>query len=81
MRVELQYGTGDPDTNITNDDLVTTGKIALAHLNEIPDYYTRLAAMEAEGTSPVERLDGEILTKPVAILRATFTSRPSESST
>lgn len=48
MRVELQHGTGDPDTNITNDDLVTTGKIALAHLNEIPDYYTRLAAMEAE---------------------------------
>ncbi|MEZ5244149.1 MAG: amino acid permease [Acidimicrobiales bacterium] len=48
MRVELQHGAGDPDTNITNDDLVTTGKIALAHLNEIPDYYTRLAAMEAE---------------------------------
>jgi len=46
-RVELQHGTGDPDTNITNDGLVTTGKIALAHLNEIPDYYTRLAAMEA----------------------------------
>ena len=48
MNVELQHGTGDPDTNITNDDLVTTAKIALAHLNEIPDYYTRLAAMEAE---------------------------------
>jgi APA family basic amino acid/polyamine antiporter len=48
MRIELQHGTGDPDTNITNDDLVTTGKIALAHLNEIRDYYTRLAAMEAE---------------------------------
>ena len=47
MKVELQHGTGDPDTNITNDDLVTTAKIALAHLNEIPDYYTRLAAMEA----------------------------------
>ena len=48
MKVELQHGVGDPDTNITNDDLVTTGKIALAHLNEIPDYYTRLARMEAE---------------------------------
>lgn len=48
MVVELQHGTADPDTNITNDDLLTTGKIALAHLNEIPDYYTRLAAMEAE---------------------------------
>lgn len=48
MSVELQHGTGDPDTNVTNDDLIATGKIALAHLNEIPDYYTRLAAMEAE---------------------------------
>jgi hypothetical protein len=47
MRVELEHGTGDPDTNVTNDDLVTTGKIALAHLNEFPDYYTRLAEMEA----------------------------------
>lgn len=48
MGTELQHGTGDPDTNVTNDDLVATGKIALAHLNEIADYYTRLAAMEAE---------------------------------
>lgn len=47
MKVELQHGTGDPDTNITDDDLIATGRIALAHLNEIPDYYTRLAAMEA----------------------------------
>ena len=45
MQVELQHGRGDPDTNITDDNLLTTGKIALAHLNEIPDYYTRLAAM------------------------------------
>lgn len=55
MRVELQHGTGDPDTNITNDDLVTTGKIALAHLNEIPDYYTRLAAMEAAARNRDQR--------------------------
>ncbi len=48
MQVELQHGTADPDTNITDDNLLATGKIALAHLNEIPDYYTRLAAMEAE---------------------------------
>ena len=33
---------------MTNDDEVTTGKIALAHLNEFPDYYTRLKKMEAE---------------------------------
>ncbi len=50
MGIELQHGTGDPDTNITNDDLIATGKIALAHLNEIPDYYTRLARMEAEAS-------------------------------
>jgi hypothetical protein len=48
MDVELEHGTRGPDTNVTDDDLVVTGKIACAHLNEFPDYYTRLAAMEAE---------------------------------
>ena len=48
MDVELEHGLHDPTTNVTNDDAVTTGKIALAHLNEFPDYYTRLAKMEAE---------------------------------
>jgi len=38
----------DPATNVTNDDPLVTGKIALAHLNEFPDYYTRLEKMEAE---------------------------------
>jgi amino acid transporter len=47
MQSELAHGRVDPDTNITDDDLVMTAKIALAHLVEIPDYYTRLAAMEA----------------------------------
>lgn len=51
MDVELEHGTRDPDTNVTDDDLVVTGKIAYAHLNEFPDYYTRLAAMEAEAES------------------------------
>ena len=46
--VELEHGTRDPETNVTNDDLSLTGKIALAHLKEFPDYYTRLANMEAE---------------------------------
>jgi len=46
--VELEHGTTDPDTNVTDDDKSLTGKIALAHLNEFPDYYTRLATMEAE---------------------------------
>jgi hypothetical protein len=48
MDVELEHGTRDPDTNVTDDDLITTAKIARAHLNEFPDYYTRLAKMEAE---------------------------------
>ena len=46
LEVELEHGTIDPKTNITNDDLLLTGKIASAHLNEFPDYYTRLAKME-----------------------------------
>ena len=49
MDVELEHGRRDPQTNVTNDDPVTTGKIALAHLRELPDYYTRLAVMEGEG--------------------------------
>ena len=46
--VELEHGRRDPATNVSDDDEVTTGKIAWAHLNEFPDYYTRLARMEAE---------------------------------
>jgi len=48
MDVELEHGTADPKTNVTNDDPLITGKIALAHLNEFPDYYTRLDEMEEE---------------------------------
>ena len=48
MDVELEHGTHDPDTNVTGDDIVVTAKIARAHLNEFPDYYSRLAVMEAE---------------------------------
>lgn len=48
MDVELEHGIRDPHTNVTNDDPLTTGKIALAHLNEFPDYYTRLDKMEEE---------------------------------
>lgn len=49
LDVELEHGARNPKTNVTNDDELMTGKIALAHLNEIPDYYTRLAKMEKEG--------------------------------
>jgi DNA-directed RNA polymerase alpha subunit len=48
MDVELEHGRHDPETNVTNDDETVTAKIARAHLNEFPDYYTRLAAMEAD---------------------------------
>jgi len=48
MAVELEHGRRDPATNVTGDDPLITGKIALAHLHEMPDYYTRLARMEAE---------------------------------
>jgi uncharacterized protein DUF5661 len=49
MEVELEHGAHDPQTNVTDDDPVMTGKIALAHLKELPDYYDRLEQMEAEG--------------------------------
>ncbi len=48
MDVELEHGTVDPATNVTNDDPLVTGKIALAHLNEFPDYYDRLEELEKE---------------------------------
>jgi hypothetical protein len=48
LEVELEHGIVDPSTNITNDDLMMTGKIALAHLKEFPDYYDRLQKMENE---------------------------------
>lgn len=48
MDVELEHGLTDPHTDVTGDDPMLTGKIALAHLNEFPDYYTRLEKMEKE---------------------------------
>jgi len=48
MIVELEHGTIDPLTNVTNDDLIVTSKIAIAHLNEFADYYDRLEKMEQE---------------------------------
>jgi len=48
MDVELEHGLHDLLTNVTGDEPTVTGKIALAHLKEFPDYYTRLARMEAE---------------------------------
>ena len=48
LEVELEHGARDPETNVTNDDLTLTGKIAWAHLKEFADYYTRLDKLEAE---------------------------------
>jgi hypothetical protein len=48
MDVELEHGRHDPATNVTDDDPLLTGKIALAHLNEFSDYYTRLERMEEQ---------------------------------
>jgi hypothetical protein len=55
MNVELEHGSQDQVTNVTNDDPLTTGKIALAHLNEFPDYYTRLAKMEKESEAALTK--------------------------
>ena len=48
MNVELEHGLHDPNTNVSDDNPHVTAKIALAHLNEFPDYYTRLERMEEE---------------------------------
>ena len=48
LEIELEHGAIDPETNVTGDNLVVTGKIAWAHLKEIRDYYTRLDQLEAE---------------------------------
>lgn len=48
LDTELEHGRRNPATNVTNDNPILTGKIALAHLNEFPDYYTRLTKLENE---------------------------------
>ncbi|MBN2202893.1 MAG: hypothetical protein JW700_01795 [Candidatus Aenigmarchaeota archaeon] len=57
MDVELEHGKVDPNTNVSDDDPLTTGKITLAHLNEFPDYYTRLYKMEHEAEAFWENKD------------------------
>ena len=48
LGVELEHGPRDPETDVSGNDPIVTGKIALAHLTEFPDYYTRLAVLEHE---------------------------------
>ncbi len=57
MEVELEHGSHDPVTDVTNDDPLMTGKIALAHLTEFPDYYDRLGKMEEEAEEYWEKTD------------------------
>lgn len=59
MDVELEHGTEDSNTNVSDDDPLTTGKIALAHLNEFPDYYDRLDKMEEEAEEFWEKKEQE----------------------
>jgi hypothetical protein len=51
LDVELEHGLRSPRTDVSGDDPIITGKIALAHLTEYPDYYTRLAVMEREAAA------------------------------
>ena len=48
MDVEYEHGSHDPQTDVTGDDPIVTGKIALAHMKEFPDYYVRLERMEEQ---------------------------------
>ena len=50
MDVEYEHGSHDPQTDVTGDDPIMTGKIALAHMKEFPDYYVRLERMEEEAS-------------------------------
>ena len=54
LEVELEHGAIDPETDVTGDDMVLTGKIAWAHLKEIRDYYTRLDRMEAQAEAQLK---------------------------
>ena len=48
MDVEFEHGSHDPQTDVTHDDPIVTGKIALGHMKEFPGYYERLERMEHE---------------------------------
>ena len=54
LGVEMEHGSHDPETNVIGDDPHLAGRIAWAHLKELPDYYTRLLKMEAEVEAEME---------------------------
>ena len=51
LDVELEHGSRNPETDVSGNDPIATGKIALAHLTEYPDYYTRLAILERDAAA------------------------------
>jgi len=59
LDVEFEHGSHDPQTDVTGDDPILTGKIALAHLKEFPDYYQRLGLMEAEAEREWDRKESQ----------------------
>ncbi|MCR3923085.1 MAG: hypothetical protein NUK65_11330 [Firmicutes bacterium] len=67
INIELEHGTVDPDTNVTNDDLLATGKIALAHLKEVSIYYNEYIGLEA-WEHAIEAFKGDPKGKKIQIL-------------
>lgn len=57
LNVELEHGSKDTQTNVTDNDGKLTGEIAWAHLKEFPDYYTRLAKMEKVAKTHFKNVD------------------------
>ena len=74
LEVELEHGTMYPDANVTNNHPILTGKIVLAHLHEMLDYYERLEVAELEGDL-VKYLRVGNLSKVDAKLRALAQAR------
>ena len=67
LNIELEHGNVDPDTNVSNDDPLITGKIALAHLNESPFYYHDDIGLEA-WEHAVEAFKGDPKGKKIQIV-------------
>ena len=67
FKVEKEHGTVNPITNITNDDEVKTLKIALAHLNEVPDYYTKLGKYVETGVSESKKVKKKLINESTEI--------------
>ncbi|MGI6316526.1 MAG: DUF5661 family protein [Christensenellales bacterium] len=67
INIELEHGLVDPETNVTNDDPLMTGKIALAHLNEVPTYYNEDIGLEA-WEHAIEAFKGDPKGKKIVII-------------